>query len=325
MAAGLRHAFRGAQLHAGGRAAQPVAGGVQPPHPEPGAVAGRPADRPQRLSDPAYRRGRALSRHRDRTDQPAGRGPRGYRRRAGAQSDPAGRAVCAGHHAAAGLVAAMGRRTGLQLHAADRQCARYGVGLHGGRHRPAGLLSPGSPALAAGSGALRLPDAGRRHHPALRVPIAGRVPRLGLAGHAASAGALADVFVQRLFRAPDPGRHRRRGAAAAWNAGVRVGDVGRAARSGGAGPGRGVAGGKLGGPGIRPCAAGQPRLGCRSGHAGLQAEGLHAAGREPAVAAHAEPAARPPRLKQTRVGLTLRRLRGNPPAARNTANPSRRG
>ena len=51
-----------------------------------------------------------------------------------------------------------------------------------------------------------------------------------------------------------------RGAAAAWNAGVRVGDVGRAARSGGAGPGRGVAGGKLGGPGIRPCAAGQPRL-----------------------------------------------------------------
>ena len=43
----------------------------------------------------------------------------------------------------------------------------------------------------------------------LRVPIAGRVPRLGLAGHAASAGALADVFVQRLFRAPDPGRHRR--------------------------------------------------------------------------------------------------------------------
>ena len=44
---------------------------------------------------------------------------------------------------------------------------------------------------------------------ALRVPIAGRVPRLGLAGHAASAGALADVFVQRLFRAPDPGRHRR--------------------------------------------------------------------------------------------------------------------
>ena len=38
-----------------------------------------------------------------------------------------------------------------------------------------------------------------------------------------------------------------------------------------------------------------------------------------------QPAARPPRLKQTRVGLTLRRLRGNPPAARNTANPSRRG
>ena len=40
------------------------------------------------------------------------------------------------------------------------------VSAFGGRHRPAGLLSPGSPALAAGSGALRLPDAGRRHHPA---------------------------------------------------------------------------------------------------------------------------------------------------------------
>ena len=56
-------------------------------------------------------------------------------------------APCAGHHAAAGLVAAMGRRTGLQLHAADRQCARYGVGLHGGRHRPGR-----EPAVAAHAG-----------------------------------------------------------------------------------------------------------------------------------------------------------------------------
>lgn len=244
VAAGLHHLVGAAQFHARGRGPQSVAGGVQPPHPEPGELGGRAADRPFGVSDPADRGGRALPRRGDRTGQPAGRGARGHRRGAGAQPAALGDLLCLGHDPPAGLVARLERGAATQLQPADRQCARHGIGLHLGRGRPADLFPPGGAAAAAGPVALRLPDAGARADPAVRGARPGRARRTGPAGRHGQAGAVVDVFPQRLFRAPDRCGDRERAGAPARGAPVRSRDVGRAGRYGRAGPGRGLAGGQ---------------------------------------------------------------------------------